>query len=198
MKYKVGDKVRVRNDLLPAYPKLSSQIRKLRGKVVTITDVYQDYGYRIKEDGRIGYWKEQMFEPYDEPFDIKIHVVPEKRIIIATKGEEIGAAKCHKKDKFDLLTGVNLAVSRLKDPWPQLGDTCWTVVVSGNGVSVEWYPWSDTKFDRKRKMSNNCFRTMEEAKEAAKAIQKALNNCNKEGPNELEKLAEQCLREALE
>ena len=61
MKYKVGDKVKVRSDLTlsklyDGYGVLDEMIKK---NIVTITFVHDDY-YEIKED--IFYWTDRMFE----------------------------------------------------------------------------------------------------------------------------------------
>ena len=71
MKFKVGDKVRVRNDLVEDkdyYMANRSEsntvvdiMLSLRGKVVTIKSVSPQY--RIEECGF--YWTDEMFEPFE-------------------------------------------------------------------------------------------------------------------------------------
>lgn len=64
MKYKVGDKVRVREDLIEFehykevlfVPYMSS----FKGKIVTIYNT-TDIGYKIKEDSKRYYWTDEMF-----------------------------------------------------------------------------------------------------------------------------------------
>ncbi len=62
MRYKVGDKVRVRNDLDEQGCKygLNDNMLSLRGKVVTIQEALIDE-YNIKEDGHT--WQEKNFDP---------------------------------------------------------------------------------------------------------------------------------------
>jgi len=66
LRYRVGDKVRVRNDL-EAYKiyglYFNEDMAKLIGKEVTI-DYVSSFGYRIKEDGEQWLWKDEMFEDF--------------------------------------------------------------------------------------------------------------------------------------
>lgn len=64
-RYKVGDKVRVREDLviheLYGDHVFVGNMSPLKGKIVTIEDV-RPFGYRICECGRFS-WTDEMFEP---------------------------------------------------------------------------------------------------------------------------------------
>ena len=81
MKYKVGDKVRVRqwDDMAKEYGFINSvkrdidipgctfvnSMKKFCGSVVTISNIVSDNSiYLIKEDGYLWYWTNDMFEPY--------------------------------------------------------------------------------------------------------------------------------------
>lgn len=123
MKYKVGDKVRVRKDLCAGDGKVYhmeggrygdtfvSAMAHLVGKVVTIRAA--DKMYAIEE---FGYnWTDEMFEP-----------VTVQKIVITTDGTETLArlydgneviksatAKCSPEDTFDFNTGAKLAFERL-------------------------------------------------------------------------------------
>ena len=125
MKYKVGDKVRVRKDLAEKeYPMEDEQyghvavsyMCELRGKVVTISNAMRT-GYFIKESGY--YWTDEMFEG----------LANEKKILITSDGTEMLArlyvdgkvvkratAKCSPEDKFDFNVGAKLAFERLCEP----------------------------------------------------------------------------------
>ena len=69
-KFKVGDKVKVREDLVlgtkyymedvDEYEAVVSEMLSLKGQIVTIKDVYPN-GYLILEDE--WYWSDEMFEP---------------------------------------------------------------------------------------------------------------------------------------
>ena len=65
MKYKVGDKVRVRSDLkINEDYGLQTFVREMSqyiGKVVTIQETYSNK-YNIKEDNEEWYWTDEMFE----------------------------------------------------------------------------------------------------------------------------------------
>lgn len=64
MKYKVGDKVRVREDLAAdnwyGNKIVVSGMTHLKGKIVTISKVLYDK-YEIEEDNKIWWWSEEMF-----------------------------------------------------------------------------------------------------------------------------------------
>jgi hypothetical protein len=75
MKYKVGDKVKVRNDLVvdKTYDSVYfvENMAYWRGRVVTISDIIDNYYYKIKEDeaDKKGFrysWTDEMFEDVPE------------------------------------------------------------------------------------------------------------------------------------
>ena len=65
MRYKVGDKVKVRSDLengrLYGEYMIDNDMLRLSGKVITITRVYSD-SYQIMEDGGDYRWTDKMFK----------------------------------------------------------------------------------------------------------------------------------------
>lgn len=72
MKYKVGDKVRVRSDLKEntSYGEqiFSPDMRPFLGKIVEISEILIEDSYHIKEtEGGYGwFWTDEMFEPVEE------------------------------------------------------------------------------------------------------------------------------------
>jgi len=68
MKYKVGDKVRVRSDLKERMgygcQRFTDAMKKQMGKIVTISNVVDDRYYYIKEDNYN--WTDEMLEPVEE------------------------------------------------------------------------------------------------------------------------------------
>ena len=118
MKYKVGDKVRVRTDLHrgTGYNDwiVVDAMMKYRGMTVTIAKIDFDH-YHIKEDGVIWAWTDEMFEP-----------ICTEKIVITTDGVTTTARKfdgkkvvkeakavCSKDDVFNFEVGANLAMERL-------------------------------------------------------------------------------------
>ena len=69
MKYKVGDKARVRTDLTEderyGGVTVADEMVDMRGMTVTIEDV-DESGYGIKEDPEGYTWTDEMFEPVEE------------------------------------------------------------------------------------------------------------------------------------
>lgn len=69
MKYKVGDKVKVREDLEigKTYGELtfSTQMREYKGQIVT-TETADDDSYQIEEDNQYWYWTDEMLEDVEE------------------------------------------------------------------------------------------------------------------------------------
>lgn len=70
MKYKVGDKVRIREDLVTGGDYGGSvavdDMTDMGGSVVTIERVGEVHGYYIKEDPDEYCWTDEMFEPVEE------------------------------------------------------------------------------------------------------------------------------------
>lgn len=70
MKYKVGDIVKVREDLQEGCGIgnffVNSDMVELAGKLVTISSVNDDDNYHIEEDGETYYWINDFFEDDDE------------------------------------------------------------------------------------------------------------------------------------
>lgn len=68
MKYKVGDRVRIREDLQPNVEYegyyFVPDMGDFKGEIATVIKVYGD-GYRINEDGGDWKWTDKMFEPVE-------------------------------------------------------------------------------------------------------------------------------------
>lgn len=131
MKYKVGQKVRIREDLKAGVVRKRG-IRKMgiriddemilyRGKEVTITAIDADGDYKIREDCGDWFWSDEMLEP-----------IRNEKIVITSDGVTTTARKydgkklikeakavCSKDDVFNFEVGANLAMERLLEKKPK-------------------------------------------------------------------------------
>lgn len=131
MKFKVGDKVRVRKDLKEGQRYYMEDkkvcnafvrpMNRLKGRVVTISKILGSQ--YVVEECPLGvfceyFWTDEMFEPVVEPRS--------KKIVITTDGTETHArlyeenklvktatAKCSPEDTFDFADGARIAFNRL-------------------------------------------------------------------------------------
>lgn len=93
MKYKVGDKVRIRSDLKETMNNaiygisVNSEMVKLAGKMVTIKDIINEKIYTIKEYGFA--WTDEMFECIEKPSREDFLKMPVGTKIITDKGKEL-------------------------------------------------------------------------------------------------------------
>lgn len=93
MKYKVGDKVRIRSDLKETMNNaiygisVNSEMVKLAGKMVTIKDIINEKIYKIKEYDFA--WTDEMFECIEKPSREDFLKMPVGTKIITDKGKEL-------------------------------------------------------------------------------------------------------------
>ena len=117
MKYKVGDRVRI---IKGEHWEMADELKKYRGEVVTIKE-YVGHGYYIVEDkcgnGVGGYfWYGELLEgPLGSP---SIHITSdgETTHAVLKEGKKIikqSKAVCCPNDKFDIIKGAMVALSRL-------------------------------------------------------------------------------------
>lgn len=124
MKYKVGDKVRVRSweDMkkefgiaktgnIPVRRDVSfvPSMKHLCGKELVITRVYPDW-YKVKDQD--WYWVDEMFEPISHT--IIIYTKNNQVIALDKATGKTGIAYCSPEDTFDFFTGADLAYERLR------------------------------------------------------------------------------------
>jgi hypothetical protein len=122
MKYKVGDKVRVRADLQQGWKysmehgstnSFVSEMMPFRGKTVTIKAI--SGGEYIIEELERYHWTDEMFEPVNNQ---KIVITSDgvetlARLYDGNKVVKSASAKCNPEDEFDFKFGANLAFERL-------------------------------------------------------------------------------------
>lgn len=136
MKYKIGDAVKIRDDLecgFQGYGEVyvTLDMSKLRGKVFHIKSI--DRGcitrYILKEDPDSWYWTDDMFEVKHKP--IVIYQKDADTVVALDKEtQKEGKARCSKDDKFDFIVGAKLALERLSDKLKEnepttLDKRCW-------------------------------------------------------------------------
>lgn len=89
MKYKVGDKVKIREDLRWTYNwngtgiNITDDMERKAGKTATIKEVLQRHRYAIEEDGGSRTWHEDMFEGKSIPIRVG---VSKGKVDIKTEG----------------------------------------------------------------------------------------------------------------
>lgn len=67
MKYKEGDKVRIRNDICKGYYGVVDSMLKYRGQTMTVSPASDAFGYYLVEDDHQYHWAEETLEPAEEP-----------------------------------------------------------------------------------------------------------------------------------
>ena len=173
MKYKVGDKVRVKENLVvdSRYGNSSfvSQMRKYRGKTMTIDGIKCNNFYVFKEDPDKWFWTDEMLEDVE---DITILVKGNK--VIAKRGNKVGIAKCSPEDDFDIFVGAKLALERLEEEckpysWLKKGVVYYFPTPTKSNL-FDYYPYADDATDRRYISRGLVFKTKEEAVEAAKKM----------------------------
>lgn len=117
MKYKVGDKVRVRRDLevgkLYGGYSATRDMAAFAGEVVTVSFVYSSGTFMCAEVG--WHWVPEMVEPVDTS---EIHITTDGtnvHAILKRDGKVVkrSVAKCSPSDDFDFEAGAELAFHRL-------------------------------------------------------------------------------------
>nr|DAF83359.1 MAG TPA: hypothetical protein [Caudoviricetes sp.] len=124
MKYKVGDRVRIKTGLKSqtrSGVRLNPKMRKWEGKVMTIESVSNDL-YRMLEDigepctGLGWAWGEDWIEGRANDFKIVITTEGDSVLARLYEGKKVleeAKATCSKDDKFVFGTGAQLAFDRL-------------------------------------------------------------------------------------
>lgn len=125
MKYKVGDAVKIRDDLKRGFKGygevyVTLEMSNMSGNVFHIKKVTEsDEGFRrytLKEDPYSWCWTDDMFEAKVKHKPIVIYQKDDDTIVALDKEtQKEGKARCSKDDKFDFIIGAKLALERLSD-----------------------------------------------------------------------------------
>lgn len=121
MKYKVGDKVKIREDLRVEHlyggrAWVTQGMYALGGKIATIVDVNERKGvYCIDLDSSY-LWTAEMFEDmWEQGMHKDVIITHSKNEVIAYCDGKQGVAHCHPDDAFDFFVGAKIAMERLKE-----------------------------------------------------------------------------------
>ena len=172
MKHKVGDKVRVRKDLIvgEVYGKYKfvNSMKPYMGKSMIIISV-DNHAYYFKEDKNKWCWTDEMLESEEG-----INILVNGNKVVAKRGDKVGIARCLPKDEFDIFTGARLAIDRLEEKckpyaWLKEGMIYYYPYVSNTDLYTSCEYVND-EYDKKMISRGLVFRTKEEAIKVAKKM----------------------------
>lgn len=152
MKYKVGDKVRIRSDLeigeyYGCYAFMTN-MNKLSSNIVTIKEVLSNR-YHINEDEVYGYfeWTDEMFE------DIKEELMDNNTL-------QINMNNLTDEERTTLLSLVEKANKPVEKVWKPKNNELYYILKNEGTIIEDYYTHS---VDKRRYLIGNCFKTREEA-----------------------------------
>ena len=152
MKYKVGDKVKVREDLRldRTYNKftINRKMKNLAGTIVTIQRINENY-YRIVEDDGMWGWTDKMFEDKVEENKMDNNNIT------------VNMENLSQEERSTLLSLIGKANKPKNKVWkPEKDETYYYSYSDGN---IEEATWDNLNVDENRYAIGNCFKTKEEA-----------------------------------
>lgn len=180
MKYKVGDMVRIRKDLvvgdLYGSCLFVEGMQNLCGEIARITEVHEHIRDYCIASSHL-YWTDEMFEDVDtevQGMNKRVVIYDDENEVIAYCGDKVGVARCHPDDKFDFYTGAKLALERLEEaenPYAWLKERVEYYIpdVTDNDL-YEIYSYEGDGWDRMYMERGIVFKTKEEAIECAKKM----------------------------
>lgn len=172
MKYIIGDKVRIRKDLVVSEVygeyRFVDSMKPYMGKTMTISHV-NDYAYHLKEDSDEWNWTDEMFEDVEA-----INILVDGNKVIANRGDKVGIARCSPEDEFDIFTGVRLALDRLEEKCKPYGwlkeDVRYYIPRVDTDDLFDGFIYQNDKIDERHMSRGLVFKTKEEAIEVAKKM----------------------------
>lgn len=181
MKYKVGDKVRIRRDLevgqLYGGCDFAPEMKDLCGKVARITAASNRVEcYRI--DSSRYFWTDEMFEEDKKKMNdndsIRILVNGNQVVAIHMETGKKGVARCHPDDDFDFYIGAKIALERLEEAekpyaWLKKGMRYYVPMPATSDL-YNAITYTADGWDKKVVKRGIVFQTKEEAIECAKKM----------------------------
>ena len=179
MKYKVGDKVKIREDLEVEHLYgnrvwVTQKMHNLRGKIAHITEVNKYGKYCIDLDNSEYLWVDEMFE--DTGRQVVINVDGNK--VIARRGNKKGVARCHPDDEFNFYTGAKIALARLEEAetpfgWLKEGVRYYVPQLTFTDLCDEYW-YGANNLDKRNLERGIIFQTKKEAIACAKKMLAAI------------------------
>ena len=183
MRYKVGDTVKIREDLeigeLYGGCLFLPEMQDFAGKIACIKVVSKCAKcYRV--DTSCFLWTDEMFE---DGVDMQVHgmnkhvgIYVDKNKVIAVNletGKE-GVARCHPDDDFDFFVGAKLALERLEEAekpyaWLEVGMTYYVPEVTNKNIYDDFI-YAEDDWDKRYMERGIVFHTREEAIACAKKM----------------------------
>ena len=181
MKYKVGDKGKIRKDLkvggIYGGCRFASLMQNVAGKIARIKGVSKRAGcYRIDLNQFL--WTDEMFE---DDIDMEVQEM-NKRVVIDTHenyvvarcGDKEGFARCHPDDDFDFFVGAKIALERLEKAekpyaWLKAGTIYYIPDISYKQLYYE-HTYEADSWDKRVMERGIVFQTKEEAIACAKKM----------------------------
>lgn len=166
MKFHIGDFVKIKEGLnVKNMKELVTDMEQYCGKEARVTELRGDY-YILDIDKEEWYWSDDMLEPSPKK-SYKV-VVDKNKITVTDDSGKEGTAKCCPKDKFDLATGISIAIGRMK--WkPEEGKLYYSIDFAQKDNTVA-QPWNNDIIDKTLYEKNLVFKTAEEAQKVAEKI----------------------------
>ncbi len=188
MKYKVGDKVRVRKDLQAGKKYGIFDCLKEHtihcGEIFTIEEIV---GCNYRLNNNIYWWSEEMLEEVDEMKETvmrveRIEIISDGKNVRAICGQKVAVAKCAPEDKFDFFVGAKLALERLEEKckpysWLKRDVMYYTPSLVKRDL-FDFYYYDNDEADKRLINRGMVFKTEKEAIEAAKKMLEVLKNEN--------------------
>ena len=176
MKYKVGDKVKIRKDLkvgeIYGGCRFASGMQKLVGKIACIEVVSKgNECYRI--DSNHFLWTDEMFEGKVKD-NINISTNGNQVIAINEETGKKGVARCHPDDEFNFYTGAKIALARLEEAetpfgWLKEGVRYYVPQLTFTDLCDEYW-YGANNLDKRNLERGIIFQTKKEAIECAKKM----------------------------